>query len=97
MCHSRNSTKVIINNKFVRIDKCMGHLIEFINQQKGIKTVACCCGHHIYPMSIIVRDKTGFIWDLMSIKKIPRIKRFYRKDKDGYYYIPEVMEGFKNV
>jgi len=31
------------------------------------------------------------IFDLISNKIIPRKKRFYKIDKQGYYYIPEVI------
>ena len=72
-----------------RMDKCMHNLVVLL-QSLDIKTLASCCGHGRYPMSLVVQTKKGKIFDLMSKKDIPRKKRFYRKDKDGYYYIPEV-------
>jgi len=74
-----------------RIDPCMLNAI-FRMRQYGIKTLSCCCGHGRYPMSIVVKDKQG-IYELFSDKEIPRKKRFYVSDKDGYYYIPEVING----
>lgn len=70
-----------------RIDECMRTLITNLNV-KGIKTVACCCGHGKYPMTIIVEGH----YDLVSGKFIPRKRKFYKRDKEGFYYIPEVIE-----
>ena len=75
------------------IDSCMVGLINFLSRKNTsayIETLGCCCGHGEYPMSVIVRNKHGLIYDLISLKVIDRKKRFYKKDKDGYYYIPEV-------
>jgi len=72
----------------------MRNLIEFIDDNSNVIEVkACCCGHYKYPMSIVVDD--GEIFDLMSGIKIPRTRNFYRKDNQGYYYIPEVIENNK--
>ena len=80
-----------------RIDRCMDWLIGFIKyhlkgNKEGIKLIACCCGHGKYPMTILVRDKKGIIWDICSFTFIyGRKRKFYRRDKEGYYYIPEVI------
>jgi len=75
-----------------RIDRCMRYLISNLKQHlRGIKAVACCCGHGKYPMTIIVEDKYGNHWDICSNELIARKKRFYLKDKEGYYYIPETV------
>ena len=71
-----------------RIDPCMKKFIDYYNHY-GIKTFACCCGHGKYPMTIVVKFD-GSYCDVFSLIKIPRQKRFYKKDKQGYYYIPEV-------
>ena len=74
-----------------KIDECMKGLIYYLRlRKKGTKTLACCCGHKKYPMTIVVKNKHGLIYDLISLKVIPRKKKFYKKDKEGYYYIPEV-------
>ncbi len=74
-----------------RIDPCMSHLIPYINARVGQGvTVACCCGHGKYPMTIVEEKNDGRIIEGLSGKEIPRTKRFYKKDKKGYYYIPEV-------
>ena len=78
-----------------KIDECMQRLIQFINFETHLTTLASCCGHGKYNMSIIVRTKQGRIYDLMSCVQIPRKKRFYKKDAKGYYYIPETNTPLK--
>lgn len=76
-----------------RIDPCMKNLIDLLNAKGGrIKTLACCCGHGKYPMTIISSINKFHIWDVVSGESIPRKKKFYKKDKQGYYYIPEVLK-----
>ncbi len=72
------------------IDPCMKEFIFRLNQY-GIDTRGCCCGHKKYPMTVVVKDSAGF-YDIISGVEIPRKKRFYKKDKQGYYFIPEVIE-----
>lgn len=74
-----------------RIDPCMKKAIETLNKL-GIKTLSCCCGHEKYPMTIIIH--VGFSkklpQELFTGIQFEREKRFYKKDKQGYYFIPEV-------
>ncbi len=74
------------------IDPCMVEFIKNLNFcfRKSIKIVACCCGHKKYPMTVVVNNG-GRICDLISGKEIPRKRNFYKKDKQGYYYIPETV------
>jgi len=77
------------------IDKCMKPLIKYLNAI-NIKTLASCCGHNKYPMTIVVKSfirTHGF--EVLSRTLIPRKKRFYKKDKHGYYYIPEVIKNVR--
>lgn len=93
-----------------RIDPCMKKFIENLKGllPKDRKIVSCCCGHFRYPMTIVIQNTLKkhegvemypinyFIpWDLVSGIEIPRKKKFYKKDKQGYYYIPEVINGPK--
>lgn len=104
MCKKRNSNEVSIYRKVsehranlykkIKADSCMANLIHILNM-RNIKTVACCCGHGKYNMSIIYESNNGRIWDLVSGIEVHRKKRFYKKDKEGFYYIPEVVEGLK--
>lgn len=74
-----------------RIDPCMKNLIEWLNGS-GYKTVASCCGHGKYPMTIVI-DMNGIIYqEVLSSAIFTRPKtKFYKKDKQGVYYIPEVI------
>jgi hypothetical protein len=84
-----------------RIDKCMKHFILELNliKQEQFEILACCCGHGKYPMSIVIKNSTipkdstrYYIWELFSGEGIERTRKFYVKDKQGYYYIPEVIK-----
>ncbi len=77
-----------------RIDPCMKELLGHIHGW----VVACCCGHGKYPMTIIKKmglSNNPYNLEIVSGKVISRKSRFYKKDKQGYYYIPEVMEKKK--
>lgn len=74
------------------IDPCMRILIN--NMADNYNILACCCGHKRYPMTIIV-EWDGRIYDLVSDVEIKRKKRFYKRDKKGYYFIPEVSNEKK--
>ena len=82
-----------------KIDKCMITFIDNLQYafNNRVKILACCCGHNRYPMTIIVKYKFEVlpgtnIFDLVSGLYIPRKRKFYKKDKEGYYYIPEVIK-----
>lgn len=83
-------------NKGKRIDKCMVKIVKLINEATKYRTLACCCGHHYYPMSIVVTRGYGSPIEYFSGVIIPRKKRFYFRDKRGVYYIPEVVKGGKH-
>ena len=74
------------------IDKCMRVLIENLQEEIPCEILACCCGHGRYPMTIIVRNDDEVV-DLCSNTIVPRKRRFYKKDKQGYYYVPEVVNA----
>lgn len=98
MCDKRNTTKVYIGNinKYLKLDKCIASFIEHLNLLlKDYRTVASCCGHGKYPLTIVVIGKRKQHYDLVSGVHINRKSRFYKKDKQGYYYIPEVIKYLK--
>lgn len=87
--------KVDIKNGDTRIDPCMRNAIWVLNKRLGVKTIMCCCGHKRYSMSILIKDKLG-VYELFSGVDFPRKqKKFYKRDKQGYYYIPEVKKDDK--
>jgi len=65
--------------------------LKIIFKHCGFKILACCCGHGKYPMTIVYEIPKRAKFELFSGKVIPRKKRFYIKDKQGYYYIPETL------
>ena len=93
MCKKRNGRRVDVGDRIVRVDSCMANVVALINTVSGFRTLACCCGHGRYDQSIIVRDRRGTVFDLVSNQIIRRKRKFYKLDGKGYYYIPEVVEG----
>ena len=81
-------------NQGRRIDPCMINLINYL-RKSGVKTLSCCCGHRKYPMSLVVREGTEII-EIFNNKILWRKNRFYKKDKQGYYFIPEVIKKGAN-
>ena len=80
------------------IDKCMRNAIEtltIIFTHCGFKILACCCGHRKYPMTIVYNIPAIGTFELFSGKLITRKSKFYKRDKEGYYYIPETLEDQK--
>ena len=81
-------------NGLWRIDPCMKTFLLYLDVVKGErhKILASCCGHGKYPMTIVFKHiGTGVIGEMFSGRTIPRKKRFYKKDKQGYYFIPETL------
>jgi hypothetical protein len=72
-----------------RIDPCMKNGVEWANSE-GHHTLACCCGHDKYEYTIISKEKDGKIREIDTGIIIPRKKRFYFRDSEGHFYIPEV-------
>lgn len=80
-----------------RIDECLKEEIKDIQREGILKTLSSCCGHGKYPPTIIVKNlnstsKNVFEWYSHAILKIPQRNRFYKKDKNGYYFLnPELI------
>ena len=74
-----------------QIDKCIRPLVKFL-QKAGWHTVASCCGHGKYPVTVICEEMEGskVFTELFTQTRIPRTRCFYKKDKEGFYFIPEV-------
>lgn len=91
--------KFVNNTKHSRIDKCMKEYVIMINRVllNIYETKACCCGHGKYPKTLIVGLKRGGhnCFELFTGKVIPRTRNFYVRDKQGYYFIPELKNENK--
>ena len=78
-----------------RIDPCIKKFIKWLNYEHV--TVASCCGHGVYPMTVVVAEvidtgknkKTIFREIFSGIVFNPR-RKIYKKGKKGIYFIPEV-------
>lgn len=92
MCNKRSTVITVVKKKRVRVDPCMRDFINNINKKSGYTTLASCCGHSIYPMTLVVKNDRGLIFEFFTAETIPRKKRFYKKDGEGFYYIPEVLK-----
>jgi len=83
------------------IDPCMEIMLlvfEWALDSKKMKIVASCCGHGKYPKTIVAKKiRNGQAIELLSGTWIPRKKRFYKKDRQGYYFIPETIDSYKNM
>ncbi len=78
-----------------RIDPCMRPFIELL-QLGGAKTLSCCCGHGRYSTTVVF-EYEGQALAVAYRAKFPSVavilhrkKRFYKRDSDGVYFIPEV-------
>ena len=96
MCDKRGTSHIGLTDphrvtKAFRCDPCMGILLQNINRH--IETIAHCCGHGKYAMTIICRDKDGKAFDLCSNIWMQRKILFYKRDAAGIFYIPEVHGG----
>lgn len=87
-----------------RIDKCMRNFIHFLDSTSQYKCrgkwhtrfniLACCCGHGKYPPTVVIDvglNDMQYPVEIFSGKRIFRLTKFYKRDKQGYYYIPETV------
>lgn len=84
-------SKLPYNNP--RIDKCMMETIANINKEGRYRTLASCCGHNVYPKTIVVKDKlTGIILEYYSQIQLQFRKRnrYYKTDNEKFYFIPQL-------
>lgn len=80
-----------------RIDPCMRDYLDFVSITLNQIPRASCCGHGKYQKSVII-EKTNVLgevkyFELISGIEIPRKRKFYKRDKNNFYYIPEVVNG----
>ena len=91
----------------IQIDPCIRDRVDMINELYGNKTLASCCGHGVYPTTIVYIDRRinivyvkfwkgkSYTGEIVIEKK--KGNRYYKKDKiTKLYYIPEVQEYLKN-
>lgn len=91
MCERGTTEEVIIDGRSISIDSCIAEKVDSLNKGGTFKTLGCCCGHGIYPATIIARWK-GWIVEYYTGVSICRKRNFYRRDASGVYFLPEVKE-----
>ena len=76
-----------------RIDPCIKQVVQNL-RTAGAHPLGSCCGHGIYHKTIVARTNYHGNIDYYSGVAIPRKKRFYFRDSNGVFYIPEVEKFF---
>ena len=82
-----------------RVDPCLVDEINIIKTKEWIQnyqSIMSCCGHGKYPKTFIVRNRATrhvFDWysgiDLTKSGRARKKQPYYKKDTEGYYFIPE--------
>lgn len=84
-----------------RIDPCLVEIVQKANTMIKGHTILSCCGHNKYHKTIVIRAPTGEIWELFTLitlsKKPRKNHHYYRKDSEGFYYIPEVEQYYTTL
>jgi len=92
MCKKHSSVNLKLSNGVtIRLDPCMKKLIVLLRKHLGWETLACCCGHGVYPKTIVI-SRGNKILALSPDKrsKLLRMRRFYKRDGFGRFYLPEI-------
>jgi hypothetical protein len=72
---------------------------EVVNNLRtaGAHPLGSCCGHGKYHKTIIVKTTDHRNIDYYSGVEVPRKKRFYVRDCNGAFFIPEVEAKYSPV
>ena len=99
--------KIISKSSAINIDQCLVDEIERIKNtfprfKQKFKDIMSCCGHGKYDKTFVVQNrasKTYFDWfsgvSLSGNKRFDSRKAFYKRDDDGYYFLPEINREIK--
>jgi len=64
MCQQRSSVIAYLRGKPVRLDTCIREDVLFLNEIEKVETVGSCCGHNLYPKTLLVKaPESGAIYD----------------------------------
>lgn len=81
-----------------RIDPCLLPIIYMINQIPNYYTLLSCCGHNSqYSKTIVVfNSQTNEVFEYYSqiilSHGLRKSRKYYKRDINGNYYIPELIE-----
>jgi hypothetical protein len=81
------------------IDDCLQVQVKIINFFPQFTTLLSCCGHSKYKPTIVTKNNiTNEVYEWYSgitlsskTKNNKTRKRFYQKDKEGIYFLPEIL------
>ncbi len=78
-----------------RIDPCMIWQIQLI-KLLDLTPLLSCCGHHKYPPTIVVLNpRSKRVYEFLSNTSLSHGIRspykYYKRDKEGFYYLPECI------
>lgn len=100
MCKLGELTEIDLGGNYpILVDSCLAEELKNLNDTCGYKTLASCCGHGKYKKTIIVISKNHrrpIPFEINSGKPLttkdgkPITRKFYIKDDEGHYFIPEV-------
>jgi len=92
MCDKLNYEILTLpDGKQILVDGCLLEALKIINNMRDFTTLGCCCGHGVYKKSIIIQNKIdNRIFEYYNQVEINRKNRFYKMDKNGYYFLPEL-------
>ena len=79
-----------------RIDPCIKQVVTNL-RIAGAHPLGSCCGHGKYHKTIVVRTVNHRNIDYYTGVEIPRKKRFYFRDSNGVFFIPEVEAKYSPV
>ena len=90
-----------------QIDSCLQEELRHLQALSYSNQVfiSSCCGHGIYQKTAVLRDKiTNKCYEFYSRvqlhdydpRKDKRHNTYYKKDKEGIYFIPELLRIFKS-
>lgn len=97
-CTLRRFIKVIgfVALQEARLDACMENEVMKLSED-GWSPLSCCCGHGRYHKTIVLFDGGGGAKEHFSGVKIDRRARFYKRDAEGLYFIPEVEAHYAKI
>lgn len=86
-----------------QVDFCIKSLVNDL-QTQGFDTILSCCGHGKYEPTIVIRNNDNSVFDFFTKKLLnnynpnfdKRHNTYYKKDSDGYYFIPEIFQLIKS-
>ena len=72
--------------------------------KKKFRTIMSCCGHYKYSKTLVVQNIGSgacFEWfsgtTLVGTRRADSRAPYYKRDREGYYFIPEVDKEIGNL